>query len=76
VDVGKIVDDGMSHVADPASLSPDAKKALVGNLSDRGIFLVRGAVAEVAARGCLGADSIPLYERESKIAPAASAAVG
>lgn len=66
VDVGKIVDDGMRHVADPGALSPEAKKALVGNLSDRGIFLVRGAVAEVAARLDVSEQTVYRYMKENQ----------
>lgn len=67
VDVSKIVDDGMSHLlGDPADMSPEAKKALVGNLSDRGIFLVRGAVAEVAKRLDVSEQTVYRYMKENQ----------
>ena len=67
VDVSKIVDDGMSHLAgDPAELNPEAKKQLVGNLSDRGIFLVRGAVAEVAKRLDVSEQTVYRYMKENQ----------
>lgn len=67
VDVSKIVDDGMSHLAgDPRDMSPDAKKALVGNLSDRGIFLVRGAVSEVAKRLDVSEQTVYRYMKENQ----------
>ena len=67
VDVSKIVSDGMSHLSgDPAQLTPEAKKALVGNLSDRGIFLVRGAVSEVAKRLDVSEQTVYRYMKESQ----------
>lgn len=67
VDVGKIVDDGMCHLSgNPADMSPEAKKALVGNLSDRGIFLVRGAVAEVAKRLDVSEQTVYRYMKENQ----------
>ena len=67
VDVGKIVDDGMSHLSGKAAdMSPEAKKALVGNLSDRGIFLVRGAVAEVAKRLDVSEQTVYRYMKENQ----------
>lgn len=67
VDVSKIVDDGLGHlIADPALLSPEAKKLLVGNLSDRGIFLVRGAVTEVARRLDVSEQTIYRYMKENQ----------
>ena len=67
VDVGKIVDDGMSHVSgNPADMNPEAKKALVGNLSDRGIFLVRGAVSEVAKRLDVSEQTVYRYMKENQ----------
>lgn len=67
VDVSKIVDDGMRHLStDPAEMSPEAKKMLVGNLSDRGIFLVRGAVAEVAKRLEVSEQTVYRYMKENQ----------
>ena len=67
VDVSKIVDDGMSTISgDPAALSPEQKKALVGSLSDRGIFLVRGAVSEVARRLDVSDQTVYRYMKESQ----------
>ncbi|MGI6028517.1 MAG: helix-turn-helix transcriptional regulator [Candidatus Heteroscillospira sp.] len=67
VDVGKIVSDGMSHlIGDPAELSLEAKKQLVGSLSDRGIFLVRGAVNEVAKRLDVSEQTVYRYMKESQ----------
>ena len=67
VDVSKIVSDGMCHLSgDPAALSPEAKKTLVGNLSDRGIFLVRGAVSEVARRLDVSEQTVYRYMKESQ----------
>lgn len=67
VDVSKIVDDGMSHLVGlPAELTPEAKKQLVGNLSDRGIFLVRGAVAEVAKRLDVSEQTVYRYMKENQ----------
>lgn len=67
VDVSKIVDDGMYHLScDPAGMSPEAKKSLVGNLSDRGIFLVRGAVTEVARRLDVSEQTVYRYMKENQ----------
>ena len=67
VDVSKIVDDGMSHLTGiPAELTPEAKKQLVGNLSDRGIFLVRGAVSEVARRLDVSEQTVYRYMKENQ----------
>lgn len=67
VDVAKIVDDGMSHInTNPADMSLEAKKALVGNLGERGIFLVRGAVGEVAGRLDVSEQTIYRYIKENQ----------
>ena len=67
VDVSKIVDDGMCHLTeDPASLPPEGKKQLVGSLSDRGIFLVRGAVTEVARRLDVSEQTVYRYMKENQ----------
>ena len=67
VDVSKIVDDGMCHLSsDPANLTPEAKKQLVGNLGDRGIFLVRGAVSEVSRRLDVSEQTVYRYMKENQ----------